>query len=174
MDHLKSLRDKKIIKKQACTTATRRLQRKLNNLIDDLHHKTVNYLTKNYNTIILPPFESQDMVRKNRSRQMNRDILQLKHYLFRQRLQSKCDTRNCHLVLHTEEYTTQTCGKCGILNYVGGNEMYHCSTCGLRVDRDDPLGYIKKYFNKVLKRITLLKYIFFHSYKLIIVLYLIV
>jgi putative transposase len=113
IDLLQSLRDKKIISRSSSSKSRRRLQCRFNNLIDDLHHKTASYLTDNYNTIILPPFESQEMVKSNRSKAMNRGLLQLKHYLFKQRLQSKCASKHCDLILHTEEYTTQTCGRCG-------------------------------------------------------------
>jgi hypothetical protein len=40
----------------------------VNNLIDDLQHKTVNFLTKTFNYIILPNFESQKIVKKNKIR----------------------------------------------------------------------------------------------------------
>ena len=43
---------------------------------------TVNFLTKTFNYIILPSFESQEIVKKNKIRCVNRDLLQLKHYLF--------------------------------------------------------------------------------------------
>jgi transposase len=133
LDKLRSLRKKKIIKG---ATSHRRIHRRLDNLIDDLHHKTASYLTKNYNVIFLPPFESQKMVKRSRNSNLNRSILQLKHFQFRKKLESKCQLTRCRLFNITEEYTSKTCGVCGELNDIGGDEVYHCRVCGLRIDRD--------------------------------------
>jgi len=133
LDLLASLRAKKILKHKK---GSRRIRKKMDDLINDLHHKTANYLTNNYNTIILPPFESQEMVKKSKNSDLNRNMLQLRHFCFRQRLSSKCRERKCNLIVHTEEYTSQTCGVCGELNDVKGLRVYHCRVCGLRVDRD--------------------------------------
>jgi len=133
LDKLRSLRDKKIIKGRK---GDKIINRHLNNLIDDLHHKTANMLTKRYNVIILPPFESQEMVKKSRNSNLNRNLLQLKHYQFQQRLKSKCQLRYCDCVQVTEEYTSKTCGRCGCLNDVGCLDVYSCNRCGLEVDRD--------------------------------------
>jgi transposase len=53
------------------------------------------------------------------SRKTNRDLFQLKHYTFLERLN-----------------TSKTCGNCGILNDIGSREMYDCKGCLYRVDRD--------------------------------------
>lgn len=136
MDMFKSLRARNIIKKRAFKRRERSIYFRLNNLIDDLHHKTCDFLTKTFKHIILPSFESQEMVKKNKVKCVNRDLLQLKHFLFQQRLKSKCDSRNCSLDICTEEYTSKTCGVCGRLNNVGGKDVYSCSKCLLIIDRD--------------------------------------
>jgi putative transposase len=136
IDIFKSLRDKKIIKRKRLKRKERSVYFRLNNLIDDLHHKTTDFLTKTFNYIILPNFESQGIAKKNKIRCVNRDLLQLKHYLFQQRLKAKCDLRHCFLDICTEEYTSKTCGLCGCLNNVGSNDVYNCSKCNLIIDRD--------------------------------------
>lgn len=136
IDTFKSLRDRKIIKRKRLKRKERRIYFRINNLIDDLHHKIIDFLTKTFNYIILPSFESQEMARKNKIKCVNRDLLQLKHYLFQQRLKAKCDIRNCTLDICTEEYTSKTCGKCGCLNNVGSQDVYSCTTCGIIIDRD--------------------------------------
>ena len=55
---------------------------------------------------------------------------------FRQRLSSKCQERHCNMIIHTEEYTSQTCGRCGVLNDVGWFEVLKCRSCNLIVNRD--------------------------------------
>ena len=60
---------------------------------------------------------SQDMVSSNKLHSSsNRMINQLCHYKFKQRLQSKANTKShCEVYIVTEEYTTKTCTNCGVL-----------------------------------------------------------
>lgn len=136
LDHFKSLRDKKLIRKQSFKNRERRIYIKINNLMDELHHKTINYITKEYKSIIIPSFESQDMVKNSNNRYLNRSLLQLKHYQFQQRLKSKCEVRGCRMEICTEEYTSKTCGRCGELNDVKALDVYSCNKCKLVIDRD--------------------------------------
>lgn len=136
LDHFKSLRDKKLIRKQSFKNRERRIYIKINNLMDELHHKTINYITKEYKSIIIPSFESQDMVKNSNNRYLNRSLLQLKHYQFQQRLKSKCEVRGCRMDICTEEYTSKTCGRCGELNDVKALDVYSCNKCKLVIDRD--------------------------------------
>ena len=136
MDFFKSLRDRKIIKRKRWKRKERNIFFRMTNLIDDLHHKTANFLTKTFNIIFLPKFESQEIAKKNKIRCVNRDLLQLKHYSFQQRLKAKCDLRNCRLDLCTEEYTSKTCGRCGCLSNVGSKDVFTCGKCNLVIDRD--------------------------------------
>jgi len=140
IDKFRSLRDKKIIKKQRARRRERKIYSRMDNLIDDLHHKTIHYLTSTFNHIIIPIFETQEMAKRNSIkgiRGINRNLLQLKHYLFRERLKSKCLMRKCTLDVCTEEFTTQTCGVCGTLNKnVGGADVFYCNVCDINIDRD--------------------------------------
>ena len=136
LDKFKSLRARKIISPSRKRRQQGRIYTRLNNLVDDLHHKTCAILTSIYNTIILPKFESQEMVKKSRNKNMNRNLLQLKHYKFKERLRSKCQLSGCTLEICTEEYTSQTCGACGKLTKIGSSEVYVCSNCGIHIDRD--------------------------------------
>ena len=67
---------------------------KKSNLIEDLHNKTINHITKNYQTIIIPPFESQDIVVKSKNQKMNRNLMDLQHYMFKMKLEAKCQVRD--------------------------------------------------------------------------------
>ena len=112
---------------------------KIRNHVDDLHWKTITYLTRNYNTVILPNFESQGMVKGSLKKELNREIMLLRHYTFRERLKNKVRTiKNMVIVSVTEEYTTKTCGNCGVLNHVLklGDTVFDCSSCDLSFDRD--------------------------------------
>lgn len=136
LDCFQSLRDKKIISRYRFRRKERRIYTRINNLIDDLHHKTCNFLTKTFNHIILPIFESQKMTKGSKIRGLNRDLLQLKHFLFKERLKAKCELRQCSLDICTEEYTSKTCGVCGKLTSVNGKDVFTCDYCDLVIDRD--------------------------------------
>jgi putative transposase len=136
IDQFRSLRDRKLISRSRLRRRERKVYRRLNDLIDDLHHKTCSLLTNTYDHIILPSFESQEMAKGRKIRGINRDLLQLKHFLFKERLKSKCDIMSCTIDICTEEYTSQTCGACGELTKVKGSDIFHCSYCALIVDRD--------------------------------------
>jgi putative transposase len=136
IDKFKSMRDKKIIKRKRLRRRERKAYFKINNLIDELHFKTISYLTKTFNYIILPIFESQEMSKKIRIKGVNRNLLQLKHFLFKERLKSKCMLEKTYLDICTEEYTTKTCGNCGNIKDVGFSSVYSCLSCGVVIDRD--------------------------------------
>ncbi|KAK9337071.1 putative transposase DNA-binding domain-containing protein [Lipomyces starkeyi] len=117
------------------------IRRRIRNLVDDLHCRTAKYLCSSYNLVILPKFESQQMVtsrgrRKIRSKSA-RAMMTWSHYRFQRRLLNKeREYPWCHVVLVSEAHTTKTCGRCGRLNNVGGSKVFRCSHCGFECDRD--------------------------------------
>ncbi|KAK9245499.1 putative transposase DNA-binding domain-containing protein [Lipomyces tetrasporus] len=117
------------------------IRRRIRNLVDDLHCRTARYLCSSYNLVILPKFESQQMVasrgrRKIRSKTA-RAMMTWSHYRFQRRLLNKArEYPWCHVVLASEAHTTKTCGRCGHENNVGGSKVLRCSQCGFVCDRD--------------------------------------
>ena len=135
LDKMKSLRDRKIISNKRYKNRENSIYNKLDNLIDDMHFKTINSLVKDYRLIFLPMFESQEIARKNKYG--NRNLLQMKHYRFRTRLDERCKLeKGTNLIICSEEYTSKTCTRCGLLTDVGSSEVYKCSSCNLVIDRD--------------------------------------
>jgi len=137
-DLLQSLRSKKKISKSHYTRGIRRLYRRMTALIDDLHFKTIAFLTSSYRLILLPSFESQEMVsrRGRNGRGVNRDLLQLRHYTFKTRLLAACRLmKHVHTEIVTEEYTSQTCTGCGARKKTS-LKTYTCCECSLIMDRD--------------------------------------
>ena len=138
LDLFQSLRAKKAISRSHYTRRIRRLYKKIDCLIDELHFKTINYLRKHFKWILLPIFESQEMAMKGFNRKCNRNMLQLKHFKFKERLKHKCNLdKNTDVTIVTEEYTSKTCTQCGDLNNsLGGSRIFNCKNCNLRCDRD--------------------------------------
>ena len=63
-------------------------------------------------------------------------MLSLSHCKFKERLLYLFEVYGSKVHLCTEHYTTQACGKCGLLNKVGSSKVYNCNDCNLEIDRD--------------------------------------
>ena len=115
------------------------LQKKIKDMVAECHWQTANYLIKNYNDVLLPSFESQDMVKGKSilSKKTKNEMLSLSHYAFKIRLQEKSKEYR-HVRIHdvNEAYTSKTCTRCGCINNVGSNKVYSCKSCDLVIDRD--------------------------------------
>jgi putative transposase len=137
LDFLQSLRGRKQISKSHYHSKNLKIQDKVRNLVDDLHYQTISYLTSTFKNIFIPKFESQELIRINKFKKFRRDLLSLRHYTFRERLIANSKLKNnCKVHVCTEEYTTQTCGRCGVINLIGSSEVYNCKNCELVIDRD--------------------------------------
>ena len=118
-----------------------RIQLKIRNLIDDVHKRMVSWLCWNYRTILLPSFETSNMVRRGKRRirsKTARAMLTWAHYRFKQRLLNKArEFPWCTPIICDEHYTSKTCGHCGeIHNGLGGNKIFKCPQCHYTLDRD--------------------------------------
>jgi putative transposase len=116
------------------------LRTKVKHIVSDLHWKTADMLTKNFQAILLPIFNSKNMAnKKNRkiSKTSTRLLLGLSHYAFQQKLLYKAEARGRNVILCKEHYTTKCCGNCGELNEtIGSKKIFKCKGCGLTMDRD--------------------------------------
>lgn len=116
----------------------KRYYRKISNIVDDIHWKTINYLTTNYNDILLPSFESQGMIEKMNINQgkTKYEMLRLKHYTFKVRLINKAKSiKNVRIHIVNEAYTSKTCTRCGTLNKPLPNHVV-CDKCKIIIERD--------------------------------------
>ncbi|TAH15030.1 MAG: transposase [Oscillatoriales cyanobacterium] len=120
--------------------AASKIRIKIKNLVSELHKKTAKYLCHKYKVIFLPTFETQQMVKKGKRRlntKTARAMVTLSHYKFKQTLKHQAAKYGCAVVDVTEEYTSQTCSKCGrVHTKLGGNKYFTCPSCGHKLDRD--------------------------------------
>ena len=116
------------------------LRTKIKNVVQDLHWKTADYLTKKFQVILLPTFGSKKMANKKTrkiSKVTTRLLLGLSHYDFQQKLLYKAKQRGRNVILCNEHLTTKCCGQCGTLNEkIGSKKIFHCEKCNLVMDRD--------------------------------------
>lgn len=131
----------KIASMQSCKIKQAKINkhhRKISNIINTTHWEFANILTNNYDSILLPKFESQRFC--NKSRAFNTILINTnRHYQFTQKLTWKCKKRNVELITNFDEsYTSKTCTQCGFLNneLTLGDRVYNCKQCKLKVDRD--------------------------------------
>lgn len=106
----------------------------LENLVLELHRKIA--LCSIYNTILIPKLNFHNF--NNMSKRNKSQMAVLNHCLFVDRLISKSrEFKDCKVKIVTEEFTSKTCGCCGLINNkLGSSETFKCSGCHLEIDRD--------------------------------------
>ena len=118
-----------------------KLRRRLHHLTTEMHRKTAKLLVASYDTILIPTFEVSQMVEKDDrviNSQTVRNMLNWRHYAFRQLLIAKAREVPGVKVLEVgEAYTSKCCGACGKIHpNLGGNKIFRCPTCHFTLDRD--------------------------------------
>ena len=115
------------------------LRTKIKNITSDLHWKVADFLCQNFETIIIPKFEVQEITHRSKSinSTTTKKMLSLSHYKFRQRLVHKANMYNRNVLITGEAFTSKTCGHCGILNNdLGSKKVFDCKKCDVKLDRD--------------------------------------
>lgn len=120
-----------------------RIREKIRNLVRDLHCKMARWLCSTYDYILLPTFDTQEMINRGKRRISNktaRAMVTWSHYSFRQRLLSKArEYPQCRVVLVDEDYTSKTCGCCGYVHHhlrCTKKREFQCPRCHVLIDRD--------------------------------------
>jgi transposase len=143
-DHIKSLLDTegtshKARWRRALRRRFLRHLEKVRNCVADLHHKTATWMARNFRVILLPTFETAQMLGAGHlASRVCRAMQTWGHYKFKTHLQSHAQLyRDVKVRTVSEAYTTRQCGRCGAVNdNVGAAEVFTCQECGHRADRD--------------------------------------
>ena len=129
LDNLISRRTKEKDRKrrQRMRKAEMRLRDRIKNLVDELHHKVARFLVDNFDVILLPTFETQQMAGKagrKLRRKSVRAMLTFSHYRFKQFLKHKAfETGKCVLDV-CEAYTSKTISWTGeLVHNLGGRKI---------------------------------------------------
>lgn len=127
--------EKKFYKKSKLKKARVRIYKRVNNIVHDLHYKTINFLTK-YKLVLLPTFKVKSML-PGLNKYVRRSLLDLSHYKFKLRLAQKASENDSKIIICNESYTSKTCTGCGELNEsLGKSKTFNCPSCKLCIDRD--------------------------------------
>jgi len=126
-------------KKQKMRIAASRHRCKIKALIEELHHKSALFLVRNFDFILLPTFETSNMVsklkRKIRSRTV-RSLLSFAHYRFKMFLKHKAFEYGKQVIDVCEAYTSKTHPETGeICNIGSANKVKLLS--GEKCNRDE-------------------------------------
>jgi len=115
------------------------INKKIKHLVNDLHWKSIDYLTKNYETVLIGDMSTKSIVSRNGNlnKMTKRIALHLNFYKFRQKLKYKCNVNNVKYGKIKEWMTSKMCSNCGSINEnLGGSEIYDCIDCKIKMDRD--------------------------------------
>lgn len=128
-------------KKMKCKTKLRKkkhkYEMKIKNIVQEIRNKASLYLCKNYENIFLPEFNTSEMLNGDTLTPEIKTVLQKQsHYKFKEHIKAKGEQYGSKVHIVTEEYTSQSCGKCGKLSKVYVERVKQCSTCKSEIDRD--------------------------------------
>ena len=126
-------------KRRNMRRAAGRMRVRIENLISELHRKAARFLVDEFDVILLPAFETSEMVERGRRRIRSktvRNLLSLAHYRFGMFLRHKSAEFGVTVLSVNEAYTTKTVSWTGeVLADVGGASVIVGSD-GERMDRD--------------------------------------
>jgi IS605 OrfB family transposase len=124
-----------------------KLRDRIKNLVNDLHKRVARSLLEDFDTILLPVFETSNMTEHineetGRRRVLNsktvRNLLTWSHWKFREYLKHKALVLGKEVVVVDESYTTKGCSRCGLCTDIGGSKTFKCANpnCGFSAPRD--------------------------------------
>ena len=100
---------------------------RIENVIAELYRQAARFLVDSFDVILLPTFETSEMVERGRRRIRSktvRNLLSLAHYRFEVFLRHKAHEAGVAVVSVNEAYTTRTVSWTGeLLEYVGGSSV---------------------------------------------------
>lgn len=120
--------------------AADRLRWRIRDLVDELHKRTADRLTRRFAVIAIGDLQTSRLSAKaNRRlrRKSVRAMLTWAHYRFRRHLIRKAAERGVRVLIVNEARTSKTCSNCGwVKRNLGGAKAWTCQGCGIRHDRD--------------------------------------
>ena len=137
-----TLANKKWVKYRRMRKACLRSEKRIRNLVDEMHKKLIKWLDVNHDIVLLPKFETQQMVTKKKTDGKKRNINKVTarsmcswaHYRFRKRLIDRMGDR---VIVCSERYTSKGCGYCGKNNHnLGSSKTFKCCCQNESYDRD--------------------------------------
>lgn len=124
-------------KRRRLKKAANKLRCRIKNMVDELHFKLVRMLLNTFDVILLPTFETSQMVqkaiRKIRAKSV-RSMLTWRHFQFKQRLKAAAVRIGKKVIDVCEAYTSKTASWNGEMKQIGGAKII--KSAGVVMDRD--------------------------------------
>jgi len=116
------------------------VNKRIKGLIDELHWKSIKFLTDNYKNILIGDLSTKGIVCNNNSvlKKYNKQLAYaLSFYKYRERLKYKCFINNSNYIKVNERYTSKVCSICSeFKDDLGSSKIYECKKCNSILDRD--------------------------------------
>jgi putative transposase len=116
------------------------VNKRIKGLIDELHWKSIKFLTDNYKTILIGDLSTKGIVCSSTSvlKKYNKELAYaLSFYKYRERLKYKCLINNSNYLMVNERYTSKVCSVCGeFKDDLDSSKIYKCKKCMSIIDRD--------------------------------------
>lgn len=115
----------------------RRIRKRVFYLKKEFRDQTANFLARRYDVLLVPKLETKELSLcegRTLKTKVVRKMMTLGHSRIFDRLREKCAEYGTAFLQVEEQYTSQTCLRCGKLSKC--DEMYTCRSCGFRGDRD--------------------------------------
>ena len=126
-------------KRRNMRRAAGRMRLRIENLVRELHRQAARFLVNSFDVILLPTFETSEMVERSRRRIRSktvRNLLNLAHYKFKLFIKNKAAEVGAIVLEVNEAYTTKTVSWTGeVLENLGGTSVVVAQD-GERMDRD--------------------------------------
>jgi len=160
LSYRKKLENTKQIDKQWYQDRLKFLNRRINklrckkdDLLLDLHNRLAYELVSQYDVIFLPTFETKKMSNKHKRnirRVTTRQMLDLNHYQFKQRIKWYADKYGKHIVDCNESYTSKILSWSGeVDNRLGGKKVITDGIIKVNRDVNGARGILLKQISKV-------------------------
>ena len=115
-----------------------RIEIRIKNLVNELHHQASTFLCKRYKNIILPVLDVKQLVKKVENKEYRKAILRMSICKFNELLKTKGDIYNTNIITEnvSEAYSSRMCSSCLFINKKCSNELKKCNKCLKEIDRD--------------------------------------
>jgi len=138
--HIDTINNTNTMNKKQKRKKTRKKYLKMKNQIDEIHWKTIKYITNNYKNVIIGNLSMKETTKKEKSKlspELKRIGLMMRFSEFRNRLRYKCLINGINIEVIDEAYTSKVCSVCGNCNHeLEGEKDYDCKICKVIRDRD--------------------------------------
>jgi len=132
----------KICNDTTITTRILRLHRKRNNKIKDFFHKTsrtvINHCIRNDIGTVVVGYNEGWKQKVNMGKRTNQNFVSVPFLTFVHQLEYKAELVGIEVIRTSEEYTSQTCSSCGVIDKKNRKHrgLYACSRCGMVLNAD--------------------------------------